>query len=493
MAVYHLLYRTSVAGRIPTADNMPSGRLGLNLVDERIYFTNDSGAVVEPRKPFSILLPTVEHNLNTYVTPGDFYQGTTGIPLPDYNYPVLQQGFLTVEVFGSAIYQTYKTRTTVSQVFVRSRQGSGDASWGGWVQLAVGTSFTPQSTTTDTTPGRGLIVGAFGQGSYAPSLSEYGYSSDFNLIDDKSCLVTIDANMSNGPSGSASVAYTAMLRVQRRRYAAGTSVTQEVFLSTGAIWKRAGTGDIGSTAWSAWTRILDTSDLTSTLYNRVSINAASVDANSLIADQTYYTWTSGTLMSSGTNFPGGVSAAGYIRVVYQAATIISQELTTLVTGGKPRCFFRFGNSSTGVWQPWKCTSSFSSSASMPTQDCGDIYVDGAGWYRWTGSTYALANIGAPIVTNANTTIALTSIAPNTYTRTTSASPVSINISAGAASAPSEFHFRQAAGGVITFVPASGVTINPPFGGSLVTSGLGSTVTLKCVDTNVYDLFGVTSS
>ena len=56
----------------------------------------------------------------------------------------------------------------------------------------------------------------------------------------------------------------------------------------------------------------------------------------------------------------------------------------------------------------------------------------------------------------------------------------------------EFHFRQA-GGNISFTPASGVTINAPFNGTLTTAGLGSTVTLKCVDSETYDLFGQVGS
>lgn len=102
-------------------------------------------------------------------------------------------------------------------------------------------------------------------------------------------------------------------------------------------------------------------------------------------------------------------------------------------------------------------------------------------------------INAPaVVTNAGTSIALAASMGGQYTRCTAATAVTVTVGAGAAAVNTEFHFRQAAAGAITFV-ASGTTINAPFGGTLVTAGTGATVTLKCVATNVYDLLGQTTS
>lgn len=48
MPIYHLLYRSATAAVVPEAVNMPSGRLAINTTDERLYFRNTAGTVVEP-------------------------------------------------------------------------------------------------------------------------------------------------------------------------------------------------------------------------------------------------------------------------------------------------------------------------------------------------------------------------------------------------------------------------------------------------------------
>lgn len=167
----------------------------------------------------------------------------------------------------------------------------------------------------------------------------------------------------------------------------GQTVQTYTVASTGAV-----TGNSGprmfwrfaiNTTWSPWTEVLSAA-----LGMTHQFLSAATDANTLTADNTFYSWTSGSLTTSGSNFPAGIGGAGYMRVVWQAATIVSQELTALQSGGKPRTFFRYGNTSTGVWQSWKSTGSISNTAGMPSEDCGDIYVDGEGTYRWNGSAYA---------------------------------------------------------------------------------------------------------
>lgn len=101
---------------------------------------------------------------------------------------------------------------------------------------------------------------------------------------------------------------------------------------------------------------------------------------------------------------------------------------------------------------------------------------------------------SPINTVAGTTVVIgstvgTNLIAGYYTRFTSATAVTVTINTGAATVGQEFHARQAAAGLVTFVAGSGVTINAPAGGSLALAGQGATVTLKCVATNTYDLFG----
>lgn len=101
---------------------------------------------------------------------------------------------------------------------------------------------------------------------------------------------------------------------------------------------------------------------------------------------------------------------------------------------------------------------------------------------------------APINTVSGTSLVLgtatgTDVVQGRYTRTTAATAVTITVNNAAATAPQEFHVRQSGAGAVTFVAGAGVTINPQFGSGLVLAGQGSLVTLKCVGTNVYDLFG----
>ncbi|QDH84234.1 hypothetical protein Axy14_024 [Achromobacter phage vB_AxyS_19-32_Axy14] len=162
----------------------------------------------------------------------------------------------------------------------------------------------------------------------------------------------------------------------------GNATLQEVSGRTTPFrkWWRMQTG---ASTWSAWKEYADMGSA----MTHVFLTTAT-DANTMVLDNTFYTWTnSGAL---GANFPAFSTAwpsAGYMRVYYGAAAQVSQELTFLITGQKPRTFFRFGNSTTGAWQPWKSTSAWHVAVGFPTSDMGDIYVDGDGWYAWNGSSY----------------------------------------------------------------------------------------------------------
>ena len=206
------------------------------------------------------LLPTVAHNLNSYTTPGDWYQGTGASATVANNYPEgALTGILTVKAYGAAVTQEYTARATANRKWWRAQSA-------------------------------------------------------------------------------------------------------------------------GST-WTAWSEVASTaSAMTHTFLT------AATDANTLTSDNTFYTWTA-SAVAGGANFPG-YSAAGYMQVFWHAATVISQELTLLVTGGRPLKFARFGNTSTGVWQPWKVTGAFNSAAWMPASDMGDILVDGRGGYRWNAALSA---------------------------------------------------------------------------------------------------------
>nr|WP_314363442.1 pyocin knob domain-containing protein [uncultured Achromobacter sp.] len=136
------------------------------------------------------------------------------------------------------------------------------------------------------------------------------------------------------------------------------------------------------TNWSPWQEVLAAG-----MGMAHTFLSTATDANTMTVDNTFYTWTA-SIVSSGANFPG-YQAAGYMQVFWHSATVVSQDLTLLVSGGKPRKFFRYGNTVTGVWHSWKATSPWNSSAGMPTFDAGDVQVDGApGPYRWNAGLSA---------------------------------------------------------------------------------------------------------
>lgn len=108
-----------------------------------------------------------------------------------------------------------------------------------------------QTSATDSTAGRMLLVGAFGLGGGAPGMTAYGFASNFNVIDGANITLTVDKAMANGPLGAAVNAYVGQLRVSRRSLPAGVSVVQELFAS-GFAWIRYGSGDPGSTTWQDW-------------------------------------------------------------------------------------------------------------------------------------------------------------------------------------------------------------------------------------------------
>lgn len=96
-------------------------------------------------------------------------------------------------------------------------------------------------------------------------------------------------------------------------------------------------------------------------------------------------------------------------------------------------------------------------------------------------------------TQSGATLLLSALQANKYTRCTNASGcvISINLDADTPiPVDSEMHFRDAGDGRISLSAADGVTINPPFeDATLTTTRKGDTITLKKVDTNVFDWIG----
>jgi hypothetical protein len=79
-----------------------------------------------------------------------------------------------------------------------------------------------------------------------------------------------------------------------------------------------------------------------------------------------------------------------------------------------------------------------------------------------------------------------------YIRHSNASPSTVTVppnSSVAFPVGTQLHVRQAGAGQVTLVQGSGVTLVPPFGGTLALAGQGATVSLVKVATNTWDVLG----
>lgn len=113
------------------------------------------------------------------------------------------------------------------------------------------------------------------------------------------------------------------------------------------------------------------------------------------------------------------------------------------------------------------------------------------YLREDGTWTAPPSTVIPINTQAaGYTLALTD--QGGYVRMTSASANNATVPVSSTTlfpVGAQVHVRQAGAGTTTIVASAGVTINAPFGGTLVSAGQGATMTLVNVGTDVWDLIG----
>lgn len=437
---------------------------------------------------YSAALPTTAHDLNTYVTPGTFYQTTVaGATAPNgLNYPLAQVGFLEVVATGTPVLQVYTTRVSglTSQRFWRVRVSS--ASWSTWKEITdtsgvlgyVGAMAAAQDLNSYTQRGiwvvgssaiaaggtnfpigqsGSLIVYSAGYpgGATATGCTQFYNAANSGQVFTRSLVSAawtpwvrqVDASMigvANGVGGlgadgrapvsqfplsfalvtgtdantvtSAGVYYTnsdaqATAALNWPEQLAGTllveaaaagnsQVTQTYTTRNGSggvlrTYKRVRFGTTG--VWGTWQQLARYDDAMTKV-----LLSAPTDANVLAADNVWYWWVAANVFTGGSNWPAISNvASGWVDVRVLNASTVLQTLTVPVSGGKPRIFQRYGNSTTNVWQAWWCISPMSRIEHLPTADCGDIYVDGAGWHRWNGTAYALASLAATLPTTAH--------------------------------------------------------------------------------------------
>jgi hypothetical protein len=341
-------------------------------------------------------LPTTTHDLNTYVTPGTFYQAAVaGATTPTgVNYPVAQVGFLEVVATGTPVLQVYTTRAAISQQYWRVRISS--SSWSAWAEVLRGSLLA--------SAGGVATLGADSR--LLPAQAPIVFTTSLNAVDANS--IVTPGVYSNNADASATAALNwpeqlaGTLTVETSN-ASNAQVTQTYTTRNGSsgvtrTYKRVRFGGSGG-IWGTWQQQARFDDAMTHVY----LGAAGVDCNSLVADNTYYTIDQAGAVVSGSNWPPTTSIiGGGVEVRRQAASRIFQTVTLLVgSNQKPRIFFRYGDPTSGNWQNWTMISSLSNVGWLPTANCGDVYVDGVGWHRWNGTTYEMSALAPWLPTAAH--------------------------------------------------------------------------------------------
>ncbi|MCK9468473.1 MAG: hypothetical protein M0Q49_03555 [Porticoccaceae bacterium] len=133
----------------------------------------------------------------------------------------------------------------------------------------------------------------------------------------------------------------------------------------------------------------------------------------------------------------------------------------------------------------------STSISVPAGEARLLYADGT-----ASGLMSVAGGGGGdalgIVTESTTSRTLSLNDAGKYLRCTSSSATTVEVppnSAVAFAIGTQIHIRDAGLGGVTIAQGSGVTVNPPAGGTLVLAGEGATATLVKIATNSWDLMG----
>lgn len=432
---------------------------------------------------YSAALPTTAHDLNTYVTPGTFYQTTVAGATAGANYPVLNVGFLEVVATGTPVLQVYTTRTNVlasMQRFWRVRQTAAPL-WSPWKEVVdtstafsyrggmiaaqdlnnytqrgmwvVGSSATASGGTNYPIGQSGVLLVYSVSADAAPILTtgvvQVYYAANSNQTFTRSLVSTVwsawarqvDANMMGAANGVATLnAASQVVQNPAPARALGASENLNDVTAPGSYYmnsnasataalnypvllagllevEAAVSGNVqvvqryttnpttnprlyvrirfaATLVWGAWFE-LARADLAMT---NVLLTAAT-DANTLTTANTSYSFRSGTVVSSGTNWPPISNISGGAVDVVVASDLVIQTATFTVSNGKPRIFSRYAIS--GVWQTWKILTPISTVGWLPTADAGDVYVDGLGWHRWNGTAYELMSYATTLPATAH--------------------------------------------------------------------------------------------
>lgn len=327
-------------------------------------------------------------NLNDLTQRGTWVQASSAAAAAGTNYPIAQSGYLSVL---SAGYPGGTAATGCSQIYHAANSNRlffralVNSTWTDWVEP--------------------ISAALIGVANGVAGLDGNARLPNVNFPLSVSSPAGTDANSLTAPGlyyNNSDAQATAALNwpeqlagslfVEAAEVVAGSAnqqITQTYTTRNGSggvlrTYKRVRFGG-GAGVWGLWQQLARYDDA----MTHVFLTAAT-DFNTLTADNTFYTWRSGTVVTAGTNGPPVANVSGgYVDVRWTAADYIIQTVVVPAAGAKPRIFQRFGSGTT--WQSWKITSPVSSTAWLPTADAGDVYVDGLGVYRWNGTAYALWN------------------------------------------------------------------------------------------------------
>ncbi|HCW18355.1 pyocin knob domain-containing protein [Achromobacter sp.] len=335
-------------------------------------------------------------DLNTYTTRGLWAIGSSATAAGGTNFPIGQSGFLLVlssihqGVATTGVFQTYYAANS-NRVFTRALIST---VWTAWTE-SLGANLL----------GAASGIAQLGTDSrLLPAQAPILYSTAIPGSTDANAMIVpgvyyVNSDAAATPELNWPERLAGQLTVEMA--ITGNSQVTQVYTTrngTGGVsrtYKRVRFGTGGGT-WGAWQQLARYDDA----MTHVFLTAAA-DANTLVADNVFYTWRSGVVVAGGSNWaPVGTNiSGGSLEVRVTSSDMIIQTATFLVGSNKPRIYQRFGSGSS--WQAWKIISAVSSVTWLPTADAGDAYVDGLGWHAWNGTAYALTSLATTLPTTAH--------------------------------------------------------------------------------------------
>jgi hypothetical protein len=312
-------------------------------------------------------------NLNDYTQRGTWVQASSAAAAAGTYYPIAQSGYLSVLSAGypggtaatgcSQIYHAANSNRLFFRSFVSS-------TWTDWAEV-----------------GRLDANGRIPNTQFPLSVSNPAGTDANNLTapgvyyNNSDAQATAILNWPEQLAGS--------LFVEAAEVAAG-SANQQI---TQTYTTRNGTGGVlrtykrvrfggGAGTWGLWQELARRADAMSH-----ALLTSATDANMLTADNTWWTWTSSTVVSAGSNFPPvpAASSGVFATQVISATYMVQTCMMTPGSNRRPIEYRRIGNGSTS-WSGWRIIAPVQLATDLPTADCGDVYVDGLGVHRWNVAT-----------------------------------------------------------------------------------------------------------